>query len=316
MAHRNHGSSIIIFRIPFIFSEEKDDSKDGDTNPGLKETFPETFPDLHGIFAQEGHGVRQQDQGEEKGKEEGHNASDQDQKAKGEDTVLYEAEKLNDSKDEHPKEISEPNVAKLASKATRGVKKSTGKVSARGKNAAVVADSTKVECATGVEGATEVENATAGVGATETASVAHSDLMTIKSEDHILQLFNDSIKADVKPIESGDKQTDMARDVDENETTDLNNAADNVCPVCKAVLDSKRRLIFHMRKHIAKPVCYLCGKRLKSMEVLKGHLRRIHNQELYEMKPEHATAMPVSVFCYHIITHPLCFANKCVEYSH
>ncbi len=70
----------------------------------------------------------------------------------------------------------------------------------------------------------------------------------------------------------------------------------NICPVCKAVLDTRKRLVFHMRKHIAKPVCYLCGKRLKSMECLKEHLRRIHNQELCDMKPEHATAMPVSVF--------------------
>ncbi len=70
----------------------------------------------------------------------------------------------------------------------------------------------------------------------------------------------------------------------------------NSCPVCKAVVDSKKRLLFHMRKHIAKPVCYLCGKRLKSKECLKEHLRRIHNQDLCDMKPEHATAMPVSVF--------------------
>ena len=142
------------------------------------------------------------------------------------------------------------------------------------------------------------------VGVADTVSVSCSDFTPIKSEDQILQFFYDSITADVNPIENADEDVDTRGDDDENDRNNTNkpsiprgNEIQNSCPVCKAVLESKMKLNFHVRKyHIAEPVCYLCGKSLKSMTCLKEHIRKIHKQEFYEMSPENATCTSVSTY--------------------
>ncbi len=138
------------------------------------------------------------------------------------------------------------------------------------------------------------------VDGTDAASVSCGDFTAIKSEDQMLQFFNDSITADVNPIENADRDVDTREDNDKNERNNTNkpniqeeNENENICPVCKVMEDSKMKLNFHMRKyHIAEPICYLCGKSLKSMACLKEHIRKIHKQEFYEMRPEHATCIP------------------------
>ncbi len=67
------------------------------------------------------------------------------------------------------------------------------------------------------------------------------------------------------------------------------------CGVCHAVLMSLTSLNLHMRTHIAEPVCYLCKERCDDMALLKTHIRKVHKQEFYHMKREHATAGQVGL---------------------
>ncbi len=127
-----------------------------------------------------------------------------------------------------------------------------------------------------------------------------SALMKVKTEnetitdDSIIQMFNDSLS------EKADKNLDAEKDIAENQTkcnnrSDIQAAGFN-CPICNIVLETKMKLNFHMRKfHISEPVCYLCGNILISIEGLRTHLKRVHNQDFYQMKPEHATPIKVSV---------------------
>ena len=78
------------------------------------------------------------------------------------------------------------------------------------------------------------------------------------------------------------------------------------CPICGTTSDSERSLNMHMYKHIAEPVCYLCKKSCYDMKTLTQHVRSVHQQELYEMKPEHATAQLVRVAFYLLLTDSLC----------
>ncbi len=134
------------------------------------------------------------------------------------------------------------------------------------------------------------------IGVTKHASV----VMKVKSEnetitdDSIIQLFNDTL--------SDNSQRNLDAETDNAEyQTKCNNRSDiqaegASCPICKMVLGTKIKLNYHMRKfHISEPVCYLCGNILISIEGLRTHLKRVHNQEFYHMKPEHASANTVSI---------------------
>ena len=80
------------------------------------------------------------------------------------------------------------------------------------------------------------------------------------------------------------------------------------CPICGTTSDSERSLNQHMYKHIAEPVCYLCEKSCYDMKTLIQHVRSVHQQELYEMRPEHATAQLVRV-AFYFKTDSLCLKS-------
>ncbi len=144
---------------------------------------------------------------------------------------------------------------------------------------------------------------------------ASVDNVEIKSEYGLASGNTDTIEDKGNDIKSNNENTANKDQQHNNQNKPIPKKEKTLysCPVCKAVLDHKKRLHFHLRKHIAEPVCYLCKKRLAKMECLEAHLRRIHGQGLFDMKPEHATAMPKPVSTF--VTYMEHFLHICTSYT-
>ncbi len=146
---------------------------------------------------------------------------------------------------------------------------------------------------------------------TDTDTTAHQDTSSgeqvkVKSEDSSVDTGgNDYEEEDTLDSVNKDLTNDEKDGIDtenKDEKTDVKNAKIPKgkrdfrvsCPVCRKVCENRPKLNFHMRKHLAEPVCYLCGKRLSNIRAVRNHVKAIHKQQFYQMKPEHATSGPVS----------------------
>ena len=246
------------YKLPFVITEERDDSEDYTTDAGFNETFPETFPNLHSIFQDE----KQSDSDQEHGMETAHpNGSNQSKKVAEAKQETGENNSQKNRKYELSLNKSPSSIATPPTKPSSNTEMLTEKVTFQG-NVAI------------------------------TPARFPND---VKSE-------GDSMTTDVKPIEdlkegSIDTKDDRGEIDCSNSSIPDGNKPGNSCPVCKVEIHNKQKLNFHMRKyHIIEPVCNLCRRRLKNVCVLKKHLRRLHNQEFYEMRPEQVNACQVSFF--------------------
>ncbi len=111
-----------------------------------------------------------------------------------------------------------------------------------------------------------------------------------------------SILADEKDPENSEKNVETKDEKEESENLDNSNNSEedssrSTCPICDMDFASKQKVNSHIKKsHLAEPVCYICGKRYKDLIILKIHIRKLHKQELYEIKPHQVNTSQVMIY--------------------